>query len=84
MNHRVSDVIWLTIAVNAGGLTSPGEEQTQLRQDIEEALVWGRASDQKGRAKSGSEGLVGDADFTTRVLSPVDPLSMRFSVRIPF
>ena len=84
MNHRVSDVIWLTIAVNAGGLTSPGEDQTQLRQDIEEVLVWGRASDQKGRAKSGSEGLVGDADFTTRVLPPVDPLSMRFSVRIPF
>ena len=41
MNHRVSDVILLTIAVNPGGLTSSGEDQTQLRQDIEEVLVWG-------------------------------------------
>ena len=84
MNHRVSDVILLTIAVKPGGLTSSGEDQTQLRQDIEEVLVWGRASDQKGLGKSGSEGLVGDAAFTTRVFPPVDPLSMRFSVRIPF
>ena len=41
---------------------------------IEEIIVWGRASSQKGSATSASEGLVGYADFSTRPTQRVGEL----------
>ena len=48
--------------------------QSPQQELIEEIIVWGRATEQKGIAMSASEGLVGYADFETRPLQRVGEL----------
>jgi len=48
--------------------------QAQATSTITEVHVWGRATEMLGRAESGSHGIVGNADFSTRPLMRVGEL----------
>ncbi|MEX2367652.1 MAG: hypothetical protein WD601_13710, partial [Pseudohongiellaceae bacterium] len=62
-------------ALSAMGLATPVQAQVQADPNrIENIFVWGRGTELLGSADSGSHGIVGNADFSTRPLMRVGEL----------
>ena len=69
--HRFSIGVFLVLATEfcTGPMLAESVEHDQDK--VEEIIVWGRASEQKGLVGSASEGLISDSDFSTRVFHRV-------------
>ena len=69
--RRFSIGVFLALATKfcTGPMLAESVEHDQA--EVEEIIVWGRASEQKGLVGSATEGLISDADFSTRVFHRV-------------
>ena len=69
--RRFSIGVFLVLATEfcTGPMLAKSVEHDQDK--VEEIIVWGRASEQKGLVGSASEGLISDSDFSTRVFHRV-------------
>ncbi|MBN4053819.1 TonB-dependent receptor [Haliea sp. AH-315-K21] len=79
-NVNKSSVLSLALAVSAAvsGIQMSNEVVAQTTQarppTIESVIIWGRSTRMLGEADSGSQGIVGNADFSTRPMMRVGEL----------
>lgn len=65
-------ILWLSLCGSSPARAGPAEDAPASKDDI---VVYGRALRQVGRATSGSQGVVGYADFEDRPISRVGELA---------